>query len=271
MTVDVRRSAAKNLCYGNRTVIPSMMNWSGLVRAVYIHGEHSQVFATMMGIQDAKNHYGDFGFPVEAVTSVTTPGPRFSDWASFLSNWYGIAKVNTQRELKQDDVLLILGVDESASSEAVRRAETLIGKTRLNGSRIFMILPPEGKLPQSLRPWSGSINGSNSSYLNPFAYPLIETAMYNRAPANIHIFGTGLSTVTTAIGALDFLARFAGDVPLSQLAKRVMVDETVPDDTDWGMPDNLEAALTAFQFPWTAANNANLALAPNKVQVTPYQ
>jgi hypothetical protein len=246
-----------------------MKSWGGAARAVYINGEHSQVFATMMGIEDAKCQYGDFGYPVQAVTQVTTPGPRFADWSSFLNNWYGIAAANLQRELVAGDVLLVLDVDEKSDGQVVRRALDVVKQASASGIGVFHILQPGANLARELR-GVGNSNGSNNSYLNVFAYQLLESVFHRRNPANIGIFGTGLRTVTTAIGALDFLSRFDSTTQTAQLVRRILVDQTVPAQT-WGQPNSLEAALTAFQFPWIADNPGMLSPANNKVLVTPVQ
>lgn len=269
MTVDVRRSAAKNLCYGNRTVIPTMMNWSGLVSAVYVSGEHSQVFATMMGVADAIRHYGEFGFPVEAVLAATTPGPRFTDWPSFLQNWYGIGLADSRRELAAGDVLMLLDVTVSAPAETVRRAEQLLRQAFKVDAGVYFLLAPDAQVPPALRAL-GNFTGSNVSYLNPFANPLVESSVYNRNPGKIHLFGTHHSLVTAAIGAMDFLARFTLETPAAQLGRRIVVDSETPMEK-WGQPGSLENVLDAFRFPWIATNPANLPPAPNKVLVTPVQ
>ena len=107
----------------------------------------------------------------------------------FLHRWYGLDIRQTESAISNDDLLIIMDVDQKAHPGAIRRADVLLDRVHKVGAGVLYILQPDARLPKDIKS-RGQMTGSHNSYLNIFAKPVIENAVFNRKVGSIFIYGT---------------------------------------------------------------------------------
>ncbi len=222
--VDVRNSLSKDLSFGNKTVIPLMQSWTAEV--AYVYGERSQTLATALGLEDANNQYSPFGYLIKVLLPYTPHLSALSSWESLLSNWYGIKTCDVGQKMENEDLLVVLDVNEKSSPQLVSRAEELMSIAIAQKASVLVVTKHKQKLPKEIISQVKHFTGSVNSYWKIFACHTVTNMIYNRQPRNIYLVGEGLRIVSSAIGALDVLARFdESNSSLAIISNRVKVDQ----------------------------------------------
>jgi hypothetical protein len=262
---DKRVSPSKSIAYGNPTVVQTMEAWGGFgAKAAYVHGDITQVLPTMVTILDVRHAFGALAYsievPIHFISSMPTGTPE-----KILETWYGIGSDNVS-DIRADDVLVILDVVEG--SRQIQRAVALMSLARRANAKVVIVAEPGKRLPSNF--FGGeTFTGSENDYMNIFGYLALENAVANIKPNRIILLGANRRLFTSAIGAMDFLARFdTSGASLRQLAGRVVVDG----ESDMGMIDGSSTLklLESFQIPTTEYPlTPDLSLSTDKVLIKP--
>jgi hypothetical protein len=127
------------------------------------------------------------------------------------------------------DLLVILDITTESDKRLLARAVELMKIATRKAASILVVTNNNQRLPREIVTQGKSFTGSVNSYWKIFAYRAISNLVYNRRPLNIYLVGEGMRVVSSAIGALDVLARFdESNTSLAVTANRVRVDIGTP-------------------------------------------
>lgn len=266
---DIRESRSKDLSFGNPTVIPLMQTWDAT--EAFIYGEPSQTLATALGLLDAENQYEPFGYPIKVLMPYVMDVGITHNWAVLLNRWYGVGSANVEEKITKDDLLVILDITTESRQQDISHAERLISVAAKRSATILVVTTEGKRLPAGIVKQARSFIGSENSYWKIFTYHVVANVLYNQNPTNIYLFGEGLRTVASAIGAVDVLSRFDDSgSPIALTASRVKVDSETP-LRDFGTNLTPEEVFTSFGIYVTdnAPADAGIEYSERQVLITP--
>lgn len=266
---DIRESRSKDLSFGNPTVIPLMQTWDAT--EAFVYGEPSQTLATALGLLDAENQYEPFGYPIKVLLPYVTDVGITPNWATLLNRWYGVGSARVEETITKNDLLVILDITTESSKQAISHAERIIAVAAKRSASILVVTTEGKRLPVEIVKHSRSFIGSENSYWKIFTYHVVANVLYNQSPSNIYLFGDGLRTVASAIGAVDVLSRFDNSgAPIALTAGRIKVDSETSLG-NFGTNMTPEEVFTSFGIYVTdhAPADASIEYSERQVLITP--
>ncbi len=275
MSVDIRKSAARDLTYGNRTVLATLLNWAELnARHAFVYGDAAKTLTTAIGLYDIQ---GLLLKGSQTVYPIDVYCPEFqgqeifpTDWKEILAKWFTISSTQTSSwKFKDGDILFIVDVTKQSGYPEAKRLSKLIGQALKNGVKVVIVGSSGEDLPSEFYQHMKKSVGIREDSLNPVSSKIVTQTLVNMNPNRVFVTGFGVRSMTSAIGIADLLARHNPGLSDKEASLRVQVDSESAEAL--GGFRNLEDLLTQLGLGFTSdlPDDVDLTPSKNRVMITP--